>query len=106
MSEGYTTRILWVELTEGKISSRDFDEEVSKKYLGGAGLATKILWEETTADTDPLSPENLLMLMIGPLTGTMRSSSRYTAVGISPLTGIYGEAHSGGDLRRHPSWIR
>ncbi|MFC2020016.1 aldehyde ferredoxin oxidoreductase family protein [Chloroflexota bacterium] len=94
---GYETSVLWVDLTTGDIGTRVFDEELSRQYLGGAGLAAKILWEETTADTDPLSPENPLVFMIGPVTGTMRSSSRYTVAGLSPLTGIWGEAHSGGD---------
>ena len=48
---GYETSVLWVDLTTGDIGTRVFDEELSRQYLGGAGLAAKILWEETTADT-------------------------------------------------------
>jgi len=89
--------ILWVDLTEGKIEARDYGEEIMKKYIGGAGLAAKILWDETSANTDPFAPENLLVFMTGPLTGIVRQSSRYIVAGISPLTNIWGRAHSGGD---------
>jgi aldehyde:ferredoxin oxidoreductase len=81
-------KVLWVDLTEGKIEARDYGEEIVKKYIGGAGLAAKILWDETTADTDPFAPENLLIFMAGPLTGRVRQSSRYIVAGISPLTNI------------------
>lgn len=97
MATEYNARILRVDLTKGKTNAEDLGGEVTKKYVGGGGLAAKLLWDETTADTEPLSPENLLIFMVGPLTGIVRSSSRYTVAGISPLTGIYGEAHSGGD---------
>ncbi len=51
VARGYSARILWVDLTEGKVSPRDLDESVARKYIGGSGLAAKILWDETTADT-------------------------------------------------------
>lgn len=97
MEHSAGNKVLWVDLTEGKIEARDYGEEVLKKYVGGAGLAAKILWEETTAETDPFASENLLIFMTGPFTGIVRQSSRYIVAGISPLTGIWGRAHSGGD---------
>ena len=60
----YSAKILWVDLTEGRIGFRDLSEEVTRKYIGGAGLAAKILWDETAADTEPFSPENLLIFRI------------------------------------------
>ena len=58
-----------------------------------------MLWDETTPATDPLSPENELMFMTGPLTGSiMPKSSRYIIAGISPATGIWGQAHGGGSF--------
>ncbi|MBI2958530.1 MAG: aldehyde ferredoxin oxidoreductase, partial [Chloroflexi bacterium] len=95
---GYAGSILEVDLTREKSNTTRPHEETLRKYIGGTGLAAKMLWEETTQDTAPLSPEAPLLFMIGPLTGTaMPSSSRYVVAGISPLTGIWGEAHSGGD---------
>ena len=90
-------RLLRVDLSTETIDSMHLDEQVMRKYIGGPGLASKILWEETDAHTVPLSDKNILIFTIGPLTGTVvPNSSRYTVVGLSPLTGIWGEAHGGG----------
>ncbi len=95
---GYASNVLWVDLTKKQTQVNVIKEDESKKFIGGTGLAAKILWDETSAQTEPLSPKNPLIFMIGPLTGTpMLLSSRYTVAGISPLTGIWGEAQSGGD---------
>jgi aldehyde:ferredoxin oxidoreductase len=70
---------------------------LARKYVGGVGLAAKMLWDEAGSLMDAFSPESLLMFMGGPLTGTVvPSSSRYVVAGVSPLTGIFGMAHSGG----------
>lgn len=93
----YSHRILRVDLTKGKVESHDLEEQTARKFIGGSGLAAKIVWDETTAATDPLSPENPLVFMTGPLTGTpVPMSSRVTMASLSPLSGIWGEAHSGG----------
>ncbi len=90
-------RILYVNLDQETIVTRDIDEAVMRKYIGGEGIAAKILWEETGADTDPLSPENPLIFITGPLTGTrVPGSGRHTVAAISPLTGIWGAGHAGG----------
>jgi aldehyde:ferredoxin oxidoreductase len=94
---GYNGVIAHVDLSTAKISYEHIDEETARKYIGGVGLAAKILWDETTSDTKPLSPENPLLFMTGPLTGsTIPKSSRYIIAGISPLTNIWGQSHSGG----------
>jgi len=94
----YTAKLLEADLTEGTCGAIVIDSETKRRFIGGVGLAAKILWDETGAETEPLSQENPLMFMIGPLTGTdMPLSSRYVVSGISPLTGIWGEAHSGGN---------
>jgi len=95
--KGYSGRILRVDLTAMDFCTEELNDEIARKYIGGSGLAAKMLWDETTADTDPLSSENRLIFMTGPLTGTPTpSSSRFTACAISPLTNIWGEAHCGG----------
>ncbi|MFO8144059.1 MAG: aldehyde ferredoxin oxidoreductase family protein, partial [Dehalococcoidales bacterium] len=97
MEQNFGARVLWVDLTREKVEAKNYGEDILRKYIGGAGLAVKMLWDETTADTDPFAPENPLIFMTGPLTGVARQSSRYTVSGISPLTGILGRAHSGGN---------
>ncbi|MFC1924723.1 aldehyde ferredoxin oxidoreductase family protein [Chloroflexota bacterium] len=97
MSRAYKGRILLVDLANRSVTSKDFDEETCRKHIGGAGLAARVVWDETDKDTDPLSPDNPLLFMTGPLTGTVvPSSSRYVVAALSPLSGIWGQAHAGG----------
>ena len=99
MLKGYNGKILRLDLTTGDMDYEYLDEPTARKYIGGVGLAARILWQETTPDTDPLSPENELIFMTGPLTGSiLPKSSRYIIAGISPLTGIWGQAHAGGSF--------
>ena len=99
MLKGYNGKILRLDLTTGSIDYEHPDEPTARKYIGGVGLAAKILWDETTPATAPLSPENELVFMTGPLTGSiLPKSSRYIVAGISPLTGIWGQAHAGGSF--------
>ncbi|MBI4334834.1 MAG: aldehyde ferredoxin oxidoreductase family protein [Chloroflexi bacterium] len=97
MPNGYTGKILKVDLGARSVAVEHLDEKTAKKYLGGEGLAAKILWETTSATTDPLSPDNPLMFMTGPLTGSVvPSSSRHIVAALSPLTNAWGSAHAGG----------
>lgn len=99
MLKGYNGKILRLDLTTGDMDYEYLDETTARKYIGGVGLAAKILWQETTPDTEPLSPESELVFMTGPLTGSiLPKSSRYIIAGISPLTGIWGQAHAGGSF--------
>ena len=105
MLKGYNGKILRLDLSTGDMDYECPDEQTARKYIGGVGLAAKILWDETTPETDPLSPESELIFMTGPLTGSvLPKSSRYIVAGISPATGIWGQAHAGGrfaDELRH-----
>jgi len=94
---GYMGKILRVNLSKWEISEEFPDESVLKMFLGGSGLATKYLFDEVEKGVDPLGPENKLIFMTGPLTGTPSpSTGRYTVVAKSPLTGFWGQANSGG----------
>ncbi|UCF97783.1 MAG: aldehyde ferredoxin oxidoreductase family protein [Spirochaetaceae bacterium] len=96
-AKGYFGKILRVDLSSGEIRTDELDEQAAETFIGGNGLGTKILFEETAADTDPLGPENPLIFAVGPLTGTkLFNSDRFDVVAKSPLTGIYGEASAGG----------
>ena len=90
-------KILRVNLSSGLISEEMVPESIHKKYLGGAGLATKYLWDEVPEGADPLGPENRLIFMAGSLTGVVApSTGRFSVVAKSPQTGIWGQANSGG----------
>jgi len=99
MSKAYIGKILRVDLSKGAISEEEIREDWAKMFIGGAGLATRYLYKEVSAGADPLGPENLLIFMTGPLTGTASASaSRYSVVAKSPLTGIWGHGNSGGSF--------
>ena len=96
---GFMGKILRVDLTSGNIAEEALPEDVARKYLGGAGIATRYLYDEVPKGTDPLGPDNKLIFFTGPLTGTTSpSSSRYSVVTKSPLTGIWGQSNSGGSF--------
>lgn len=97
MSKGYKGKVLRVNLSAGTCKSEALNEEWAKAYLGGRGLASKYLVEELSADVDPLSPENKLIMATGPLTGTYGAANgRYMVVTKSPLTGTIASSNSGG----------
>jgi len=97
MIYGYMGKILRVNLTTSTITEEFPDEETLRLYLGGAGLATKYLFDETEKGIDPLGPENILIFMTGPLTGTRSpSTGRYSVVTKAPLTNGWGQANSAG----------
>ena len=96
---GYCGKILRINLSDKTVSTFVPDEKDLKEFIGGAGLAVKLHYDMRTFDADPLSPENVLMLMTGPLTGTKApSTSRLEFCARSPLTGIWGESNSGGRM--------
>jgi aldehyde:ferredoxin oxidoreductase len=94
---GYLGRILRVDLSRGTIFDEALNEDYARRYLGGSGLAARYLYDVLNAGTDPLGPDNPLLFMTGPLVGTsFTSAGRYSVCARSPLTGIWGEANSGG----------
>jgi aldehyde:ferredoxin oxidoreductase len=94
---GYNGQILRVNLSSKKVTKDGLTEADARKYLGGRGLAIKILFDELEAGIDPLGPENKLVYAAGPLAGTgFPLSSRWIVAAKSPLTGIWGEATCGG----------
>lgn len=94
---GYWGKILWVDLTTGRVSIQTFDDAFARKYLGGVGFASKIVSDHVTRHVSPLSPANVLVFATGPYQATrVPGSGRYTASARSPLTGYWGESNSGG----------
>jgi aldehyde:ferredoxin oxidoreductase len=97
MPKGYMGKILWVDLTTGKIKVEKPKVSLYKEYIGGYGLAARLLYDRQKGGVDPLGPENTLGLVTGPVTGTgIPSGARYAAIAKSPLTGGWGDANSGG----------
>jgi aldehyde:ferredoxin oxidoreductase len=99
---GYHQKLLRIDLTNRRIEVEDLNKEFIRKYIGGVGLEAKILYEETNPETAPLSPENILMAITGPYTGTgVPTSGRHHVAARSPLTGLLGESNVGGSWAVH-----
>lgn len=97
MSISYNGKIARINLSTGTITTEKLDLETAKKYIGGRGLGTKILYDEGIATVDPLSEENKLIYATGAMTGTQSpTSGRYMVVTKSPLTGLIASSNSGG----------
>ncbi|MBC8335226.1 MAG: aldehyde ferredoxin oxidoreductase family protein [Anaerolineales bacterium] len=93
---GYANRISWIDLTAGKVEHKPVPEEDAQKYIGGRGLGVKFVFDNGP-QVDPLSPDNLLCFMNGPLTGSEANmSGRMAVVTKSPLTGTVTDSHHGG----------
>ncbi|HCX04245.1 MAG TPA: aldehyde ferredoxin oxidoreductase, partial [Clostridiales bacterium] len=94
---GYNGKYLRVNLTDGSIKVEELNEELAKKFIGGRGLGTKMMMDEVDPKVDALSPENKLMVMTGPLTGSPAfTGGRYMVVTKSPLSGTIASSNSGG----------
>jgi len=94
---GWVGKVLRVDLTNESFAVEDLDADLAKDYIGGRGLATKILYDEIDPAIEPLSPDNKLIFATGPLTGTGAiAGSRYMVVTKSPLTNCIACSNSGG----------
>jgi len=102
----YAGKILRVDLTTGKVSTEPLSEELARNYIGGIGLGIRLLMDNSKPGTDPFSPDNPLIYLTGPLSGTMgpTAGNGYAVVSKSPATGGVGEAKAhgffGAELKR------
>ena len=90
-----SSRILYVDLTTGRSDVAD-KPDLFKKYLGGAGVASKLLLEEAPPKIDPFSPDAPIIFAANPLTSVFPCMVKAVAVFKSPLTGNLGESHAAG----------
>jgi len=94
---GYTGQWLRVDLGSGKSWAEPLEETRARRYVGGRGIAARILLDEVPRRCDPFGPENRLIFAMGPLAGTFApGSGRFVVVGKSPATDGFGEAYTGG----------
>ncbi len=103
--KGYWKKMLEIDLTTGDIEEKELSEKILRKYLGGAGLTTKIIYDELDPKVDPLDPENVLVLAPGLLLGLKIPTASKTAFGFkAPQTGGYGKtivgAKAGAQLKK------
>ncbi|MFX0125754.1 MAG: aldehyde ferredoxin oxidoreductase family protein [Candidatus Hodarchaeota archaeon] len=94
---GYMGKYLDVDLSTGKITDSALDMHLAERFIGGKGLGAKILYDSLKPSIEPLSSNNILLFMTGPLSGTsVQTSGRWCIVTKSPHTGIYLDSQIGG----------
>jgi len=91
---GYAGRVLYVDLNTGKTHTEALNMDYAKKYIGGIGLGMRLWLDNSKQGVGPLSPENPLVLALGPMSGTMfpTAGNGHAFVAKSPATFGVGEA--------------
>lgn len=103
---GYAGKILIVDLDTGRTRTEQLNMNYAKKYVGGIGLGMRLWLDNTQPNVDALSPENTLVLALGPVSGTMfpTGGNGHAFISKSPETNLVGEAVShgtfGAELKR------
>lgn len=93
---GYANKLAHIDLTRRNVEYKEVPDNWARLYVGGRGLGVKFVLENGPK-VDPLSPDNILCFMNGPLTGSEANmSGRLAVVTKSPLTGTVVDSHHGG----------
>jgi aldehyde:ferredoxin oxidoreductase len=102
--KGYGGRILIVDLTRGASRIVPLGEDTARAFLGGNGLAAKLLWEHVPAGVDAFDPLNAVVFAVGPVTDTtVPGNSRACVAAKSPLTNLFFDSTFGG---RFPATLK
>jgi aldehyde:ferredoxin oxidoreductase len=89
-------RVLYVDLASGKIEIRQREDLYA--WLGGVGVASKLLEEEMRPDLPPTAPEQPIVFACGAATTVFPVLTKTVAMFVSPLTGELGESYAGGRM--------
>lgn len=96
---GHIGKLLRVNLSSGRVTEDSLGASEARKYVGGRGIGANLLLKELAGGADPLGPENPLIFLAGPLTGTNSpGTTRFQVIAKSPLTGIFGQANAAGSF--------
>ncbi|NIO09571.1 MAG: aldehyde:ferredoxin oxidoreductase, partial [Deltaproteobacteria bacterium] len=90
-------QLLRVNLSKKGISKEDLREDLARDFVGGVGLSARILYDELPPKIDPLGPQNKLVMMTGPVNGTLiPAASRSSVCAKSPYTKSFFHSIFGG----------
>jgi aldehyde:ferredoxin oxidoreductase len=99
MRTSYSGRVLYIDLSTGRIWAEVLEDIYLEQYLGGRGAAALLLWKLTDQNTKPLSKKNVIIFSPGSVTGTSApTSGRMTVTFKSPPTGGYFKSNVGGGV--------
>jgi len=97
MIPGFKGKLLHIDLSDQTSKVVELPEEILKKYVGGRALGAKLYWDLIPPEVDPLGPENVFMVLTGPLSGTMAPCGcKHAIVTRSPATGTWLDTYSSG----------
>lgn len=86
---GYMGKILRINLTDGTFSEEKIAPRLLQQFIGGVGLGIHLLYEEVPPEIEPFDPENRIIFLTGPLTGTtVPGSGTFEVISKSPITGF------------------
>ncbi len=95
--KGYGGRILFVDVTDGTTRVESLPEDTARAFLGGNGLAARLLYDHVAAGVDPFDAQNAVVFAVGPITDTtVPGNSRACVASKSPLTGLFFDSTFGG----------
>ncbi len=98
IDKGYTDKVLYINVGDGKIISKDVPAQMKEKFIGGKGYGLKLLWDATKPTTKWSDPENEIIISGGPICGTTQYSGagKSLVVTLSPQTEIPVDSNVGG----------
>jgi len=104
----YTGKILHIDLSTQTTFVQTVDADYLKKYVGGVGLATRLVWENAKPGCDPLGPDNAMCFACSVFAGTtFPVGTKHSVASKSPLTGCIGDSLSGShfsEMLRRAGW--
>jgi aldehyde:ferredoxin oxidoreductase len=95
---GWMGRLLHADLSAGTVRSLDLPRDLAEQWVGGKGFAARLLYDLIPAGADPLGPDNALLFLPGPLTGSRAPAMRACVATKSPATGLFLDSYFGGSF--------
>jgi len=98
-NNGLAGTTLKINLTTAEICKEPTDKELFRKWYGGRGVVSKLLYDNVPRDADPLGPENWFIVTVGVMSGCFSPAGSKIEFGsVSPLTNGHGDSNMGGHL--------
>lgn len=95
--KGYAGSVLWVNLSTGLITKEPLDTDLVGRFVGGSGFTNKLAYDRIGPEVEPLSPQNVVIIGSGALSGTLApGSTKVMATTKLPINNAIGTPFGGG----------